>query len=278
MMIQADDLLLDPAERSLFLGNPITVEEKVDGANIGISLDPVEEASDGKPAFRFQKRSHFVTVASELQFRGLDTWSDQHREVLLCLLQISLGAGKAKAGQRIVFGEWLAATHSKVYDTLPSRFIIFDIFDAELRDGRGGFLSVRNRDKLLARVNTLVAKQASLAEDDPRAKLWRVRAVCTSRTFKSIDEINGVLNSQAGKSVYMTGDDESRRRVEGVYLRVDDVSSGLLQARVKLVHPDFHRMVEERRWEGGGKNTVRPDLWWGRDHDSIEGGKEETVG
>ena len=30
-----------------------------------------------------------------------------------------------------------------------------------------------------------------------------------------------------------------------------------LRASVKLVHPDFHRMLEKSRWEKGNKNTVR---------------------
>ena len=265
--MEADDLLLDVDEANLFLGKSITVEEKVDGANIGISLDPEETASDGRPAFRFQKRSHFVTVASELQFRGLDAWAHENRGALLRVLESSFGTVKPRPGQRIVFGEWLAATHSKAYDNLPSRFILFDIFDAELREGRGGFLSARNRDRLLARVN---ARVVSLAGDDPSARLWRVRAVCTGRTFGSAKELLDVMNSEAGKSVYIKGGDESRRRVEGVYLRVDDDATGLLHARAKLVHPAFHRMLEEGRWEGGAKNTVRHDLWWGRDHDAVE--------
>ncbi len=265
--MEADDLLLDVDEASLFLGKPITVEEKVDGANVGISLDPQETASDGGPAFRFQKRSHFVTVASELQFRGLDAWAHENRGALLRVLGASFGTVKPRPGQRIVFGEWLAATHSKAYDNLPSRFILFDIFDAELREGRGGFLSARNRDRLLARVN---ARMGSLSGDDPSSRLWRVRAVCTDRTFGSAKELLDVMNSEAGKSVYIKGGDESRRRVEGVYLRVDDDATGLLHARAKLVHPDFHRMLEEGRWEGGAKNTVRHDLWWGRDHDALE--------
>ena len=177
-----------------------------------------------------------------------------------------------------MFGEWLAATHSKAYDSLPSRFILFDLFDAELREGRGGFLSARNRDRLLACVNARVALHAGLAGDDPSGKLWRVRAVCTNRTFASASELVDLMNSEAGRSVYITAGDESRRRVEGVYLRVDDEATGLLRARTKLVHPDFHRMLAEGRWEGGAKNAVRHDLWWGRDHDAVAVGEEEESG
>merc|ERR1711939_294410 len=108
------------------------------------------------------------------------------------LLTIPFGRDRkpAKAGQRIVFGEWLAATHSKAYDSLPARFIIFDVFDAELRDGRGGFLSAKHRNKLLDHLNS----RNALASIDPGARLWRVRSVGPAQSFKSVDEILGVLN------------------------------------------------------------------------------------
>ena len=83
------------------------------------------------------------------------------------------------------------------------------------------------------------------------------------------------MNSEEGRSVYIAAGDVSRRRVEGVYVRVDDDATGLLHARAKLVHPDFHRMLAEGRWEGGAKNAVRHDLWWGRDHDAVAAGEEE---
>ena len=111
--MEKDDLLVPRADAAAwFLGRAITVEEKIDGANIGISLHPEADASgynDNRPAFRFQKRSHYVTEASEEQFRGLESWAEQHKAALRRLLLIPFSGGsKARAGQRIVFGDWLA--------------------------------------------------------------------------------------------------------------------------------------------------------------------------
>ena len=103
--------------------------------------------------------------------------------------------------------------------------------------------------------------------------MWRVRSVGPAQSFKSVDEILGVLNSEAGHSVYIRGGGatdgglDEGRRVEGVYLRADDDATGLLCARSKLVHPSFHRQLEAGRWEGGHRNSLRTDLWWGRDDD-----------
>ena len=66
---------------------------------------------------------------------GLDTWAEENAVALRRLLTTPFGRDRkpAKAGQRIVFDEWLQATHSKAYDKLPARFIVVDIFDTELR-------------------------------------------------------------------------------------------------------------------------------------------------
>ena len=65
-----DDLLLDAAARALFVGKAagvVTLEEKMDGGNIGISL-----SGDGRHVF--QKRAHFVSSASETQYKQLEIW------------------------------------------------------------------------------------------------------------------------------------------------------------------------------------------------------------
>lgn len=65
-----DDLLLDATARALFVGETsgmVTLEEKMDGGNIGISL------SEGERHV-FQKRAHYVSSASETQYAQLETW------------------------------------------------------------------------------------------------------------------------------------------------------------------------------------------------------------
>ena len=100
--MEDDDLLVPEEDVSLFLGHPVTLEEKIDGANVGISLDLDNCFDDGSPAFRFQKRSHYVSAASESQFRGLDTWAEENAVALRRLLTIPFGRDRkpAKAGQR----------------------------------------------------------------------------------------------------------------------------------------------------------------------------------
>ena len=58
----------------------LLVEEKIDGANLGISFDPDTHA------MRFQKRGHWITSASEQQYAKLDSWSRKHGDALIHVL------------------------------------------------------------------------------------------------------------------------------------------------------------------------------------------------
>ena len=122
-----DDLILSKDEMKRFLdvsdGSIITLEEKVDGANLGISIDEVTLA------FRVQNRSHYVNRNSHEQFKKLDKWLGDHSSDLFALLQ----PDESKLNPRtkyIVYGEWLCLKHSIGYDRLPDTFLVFDIFEA----------------------------------------------------------------------------------------------------------------------------------------------------
>ncbi|KAH0280244.1 hypothetical protein KCU91_g1165, partial [Aureobasidium melanogenum] len=146
-----DDLILSSSDAQAFLqasdpSTTIVVEEKVDGANLGISLD-----SSG--AFKVQNRSHYVNSKSHAQFKKLDKWLDDHYEGL----SIVLDAANSQPGRWILYGEWLYAKHSIYYTTLPDLFLAFDLFDTET----GTFLS---RDALSKRLNGTNIHQVSQLE------------------------------------------------------------------------------------------------------------------
>lgn len=100
----------------------IVMTEKLDGANLGISL-----AADGCTLV-VQNRSHYVNSKSHTQFRKLGAFLDAHRRVLhSILLQDPLFPERF-----ILYGEWLAATHSIAYTNLQDLFYAFDLYDREL--------------------------------------------------------------------------------------------------------------------------------------------------
>lgn len=129
------DKVMTPAEAREFLGAEIVAEEKVDGANLGISFDPA-----GQP--HFQNRGNYLTGPASGQWKPLRHWSARRLDALREHLRPGL----------VLFGEWCHATHSIPYNKLPDWFIAFDVFDT----GANRFWSTPRRDELAARLGLQV--------------------------------------------------------------------------------------------------------------------------
>lgn len=120
-----DDKVLTDDERRSFLAQPLHVEEKVDGENLGIS-------SDGE-SLRFQARGSYVSPGGR-RFRGIESWILPRRR----RIEDALGT------RLILFGEWCAVEHSVRYDLLPDWFLLFDVYDRSA----GRFWEIGLRDEL----------------------------------------------------------------------------------------------------------------------------------
>lgn len=116
---------LTDSEIEDFLNNKITIEEKIDGANLGISFD-----GDGNIAL--QNRGEFLNEPFYGQWKLLKQWINLHEDELFDVL----------SDKYILYGEWCYACHSVKYDRLPDWFLAFDLFDKQ----NYRFLSVYNRD------------------------------------------------------------------------------------------------------------------------------------
>ena len=95
-------------EARQWLRLPVSVEEKVDGANLGLSLH-----SDGR--LRAQSRGHYLVSGTAGQWTPLWRWIAQRGERLRSVL----------TPQLVAFGEWCYAEHSTFYDSLPDWFLLF---------------------------------------------------------------------------------------------------------------------------------------------------------
>lgn len=107
-----DDKVLSPAEAKVLLAEEVILEEKLDGANLGLSLAP-----DG--SLRAQNRGQYLCEPHAGQFSRLPGWLAQHSEAIAVALKPTL----------ILFGEWCAARHSLDYSSLPDWFLLFDVYD-----------------------------------------------------------------------------------------------------------------------------------------------------
>jgi hypothetical protein len=121
-----DDKILSLAQANEFLSDEVIIEEKVDGANLGLSLDP-----DG--CIRAQSRGNYLAPGrSHAQWNPLWPWLAERRASLEDGLR----------GGLILFGEWCYARHTVPYDALPDWFLGFDVFDTT----NGRFWSVTRRN------------------------------------------------------------------------------------------------------------------------------------
>lgn len=124
-----DDKMLAPAEIADFLSDEVIVEEKVDGANLGLSLGP-----DGR--VRAQSRGNYLAPGrSHAQWNLLWPWLAERRAELEDGLRSGL----------LLYGEWCYARHTVPYDLLPDWFLGFDIFEIE----SGRFWSADRRNAWL---------------------------------------------------------------------------------------------------------------------------------
>ena len=121
------DKVLSESERDEFLQHDLVVEEKVDGANLGISFD-----SEGN--IRAQNRGAYIHSPRSGQWKKLGDWLTPRTDTLFEHL----------SDHFILFGDWCYAQHSVFYDLLPDWFLGFDVYDKRF----GRFLSSKRRDDL----------------------------------------------------------------------------------------------------------------------------------
>ncbi|ACS87447.1 RNA ligase family protein [Musicola paradisiaca] len=133
-----DDKVLSPNQVKSLLTGEVVVEEKLDGANVGLSLAP-----DG--CLRVQNRGQYLVAPHTGQFARMPAWLAQHSEPLCSKLTPDL----------ILFGEWCAARHSLDYVDLPDWFLIFDVYDRTA----GRFWSSSRRNVLAASMGLATVPQ-----------------------------------------------------------------------------------------------------------------------
>lgn len=134
------DKVLAREDAELFLRQSVVVEEKVDGANLGISFD-----ANGN--LLAQNRGNLLTRESKDQFAPLWPWLAERETRLFDVLE----------DRFILFGEWCYARHSIPYTRLPDVFLAFDVFDKHA----GRFLNSVRRDQLVGSLKLSLVPQVA---------------------------------------------------------------------------------------------------------------------
>lgn len=165
-----DDKLLSAEQADALLARPVVVEEKLDGANLGLSLD-----ADGN--LRAQNRGQYLAEPYGGQFSRLSAWLGQHDQALRDILTPGL----------ILFGEWCAARHSLDYGALPDWFLAFDVYDKT----NGTFWNTQQRNSLAAEAGLTVVPRVFEGHTSP-SDLLRLVAETPSR-YRTGQPLEGVV-------------------------------------------------------------------------------------
>lgn len=196
-------------------------EEKVDGANTGISFTAAGD-------IQLQSRGHVLSGGSrEGQFSLFKQWANAIADDMYIIL----------GDQYIMYGEWCYAKHSVFYDMLPHYFLEFDIYDKI----NNFWLDTESRHSLLKDlpiVSVPVVHKGNIKNNKEIAKLIK------PSLFKSADwkenlriqaERHNIDPDQAVKET------EKSHLSEGLYIKQE--KDGKVIGRYKYVRYDFVQTI-----------------------------------
>jgi len=107
-----------PQEAAAFFRHKINIEEKIDGASVGMML------CNNHPLIRNRdhilRKGYVKRTAAKQQFASVWTWFYEHLDLFKALQDF---------GPYSVYGEWCVARHGIAYTRLPSWFIAYDLYD-----------------------------------------------------------------------------------------------------------------------------------------------------
>lgn len=219
--LQDGDADLDAVPMRELEGAFVVVEEKMDGANCGVSFGPDLE-------LRLQSRGHFLTGGPrERQFDLLKQWAGSLKPQLLDTL----------TDRYVMYGEWMYAKHSVYYDALPHYFMEFDILDTLT----GAFLDTPRRAALLSGLPVVPVKVLYAGEfpgeEALRALVGKSHFITPDAParFRAEVERMGWDVERAVRQTDLSG------MMEGLYVKVEQ--DGTVRERYKFVRAEFLQTV-----------------------------------
>lgn len=209
-------------------GRHLAVEEKIDGANSGISFDENGE-------LLLQSRGHYLTGGyRERHYNLMKQWAAAHRDVFYSVL-----------GKRyIMYGEWMYAKHTIYYDALAHYFMEFDIYDRK----EGIYLDTPSRKKLTGQMpvcSVPVLGERTFDKKEELLKLLGHSAYITENPRKNLYDSAVKLGLDPVRACRET---ELSGLMEGLYLKVEE--HGQVVQRLKYVRAAFLQTVDfsETHW------------------------------
>lgn len=203
------------------------VEEKVDGANVGIWFHP-------EKGLQLQSRGHVLRGgAGEAQFAPFHAWAWERATALR----------QALGTERLLYGEWCFAKNRAFYDALPDWFLGFDILDMT----SGTFLPTPARDALLRAAGVLAVPRLWSGPYGKAGAFASHLGPSKLKTPRWRDALAEEASRAKVRDIMSETDDT--HWMEGVYIRVETADQVI--ARVKL-----HRDGFEKVRDGWGEHAL----------------------
>ena len=220
---QIGDEDLDFVQFSALKNLPLVVEEKIDGANSGVSFD-----SEGN--LLLQSRGHYlIGGVREKHFDLFKQWGTIHSRQFWEVL-----------GDRyVMYGEWVYAKHTIFYDKLPHYFMEFDVFDRR----NEVYLDTPSRRELL---KSLPVASVPVLKAGRFEKLEDLTALVGPSNYITENHIETMRRYCEENGVYV---EETVRQtdpsllMEGLYVKHEE--NGQVVGRYKFVRSQFLQTVLE---------------------------------
>lgn len=203
-------------------GLRLVVEEKLDGANTGISFSPAGD-------LLLQSRGHYLAGGGrERQFNFIKAWAQAHAGWLLQRLE----------DRYVMYGETMSKKHSVFYDALPHHFFEFDVLDRRT----GQFLSTAARRELLA--GGPVLSVPVLYDGLAPARLADLKALLRpslAKTARWRDAFEATVRREGLDLALAWRQCDKSDLSEGLYIKVE--ADGRTLGRYKWVRADFVQAI-----------------------------------
>lgn len=210
-------------------GKYLVIEEKIDGANAGISF-----TEDGQ--LLLQSRGHYLTGGlREKHFDLLKTWANTFAYQIF----------EAIGSRYILYGEWMYAKHTVFYTDLPHYFFEFDMYDKENK----AFLSTERRREILKTIpfmqSVKVIFEGKLEQAKQLQAMIKHSHFIAPNHLEILKELSQKLNLNPEKVLKETNQSPL---MEGLYIKWEE--NDAVKGRYKFVRPDFLNSIldSETHW------------------------------
>lgn len=203
-------------------GVPLVVEEKLDGANSGISFD-------ASGVLRLQSRGHYLTGGPrERHFGPLKAWAACHGRALWSAL-----------GDRyVMYLENMTAKHTVFYDDLPHLFFEFDVLDR--RDG--SFLDTPSRQALLAAVPVVSVPVLGAGRFERLGALLALHGPSQYVTANATAALAAAATAVGVRAERAVAETDLSGYAEGLYVKREE--GGVVTGRYKWVRDGFTQTLD----------------------------------